>query len=218
MESVTLIDKVYSKGNEPIQIITNLIQYFRDLIITKNCSDKSLMLNLTQLGEGNLEKAQKQAESFETDEIIQIIDRLSYYANQIKDSTNKYLWLELCLIDLTNYKNLPSARNLLKRIEALESQISTGEIKVKSQERPIEIKKAEIPAIAKTAEISQKKVEEKAEPSIEVKEEKKEIKEENKPAENYVSASSTEQNTNDIHKLWISIVQNIKSTDRKSVV
>ena len=38
--SVLLIDKIYSKGNEPVQIVTNLIQYFRDLMITKNCTDK----------------------------------------------------------------------------------------------------------------------------------------------------------------------------------
>lgn len=212
MKSVTLIDKVYSKGNEPIQIITNLIQYFRDLIITKNCTDKSLMLNLTQLGEGNIDKAKAQSEGFETDEIIQIIDRLSYYANQIKDSTNKYLWLELCLIDLTNYKNLPSAKNLLKRIEELENQISTGKIEVK--ERPVEIKKIEKPTEVKPVEV--KPVEQKPQ---EIKEEEKpqeikaEVKEETvKAEEEPVSKPAHAQNTNDIHKLWISIVQNIKST------
>ena len=214
-ESVTLIDKVYSKGNEPIQIITNLIQYFRDLIITKNCKDNSLILNLTQLGEGNLEKAKEQGKAFETDEIIQIIDRLSYYANQIKDSTNKYLWLELCLIDLTNYKNLPSANNLLKRIEKIENQISTGQIEVK--ERPVEIKKIEKPLEDKT--VQQTKTEEKKEEKQvreEIKEEVKETSlkkaEENKETPVYVPQPSTDTKTNDINKLWVSILQNIKIT------
>ena len=35
-KSVPLIDMIYSKGNEPVQIVANLIQYFRDLMIVKN--------------------------------------------------------------------------------------------------------------------------------------------------------------------------------------
>ncbi len=216
-ESVALIDKVYSKGNEPIQIITNLIQYFRDLIITKNCKDDTLILNLTQLGEGNLERAKAQANLFETDEIIQIIDRLSYYANQIKDSTNKYLWLELCLIDMTNYKNLPSAKNLLKRIETLENQIKTGEIKVsKETVKQPEIKREENkPEIIKEESKTEKPqvVEQQEEqPKIET-EETEQHKEEQTPS---VQNVSTTPIGNDIQKLWISIIQNIKSTPNQS--
>ena len=34
---------------------------------------------------------------------------------------------QLCIIDLTNYKNLPSAENLLKRIELLEQKLASGD-------------------------------------------------------------------------------------------
>ena len=42
-KSVPLIDTIYSKGNEPVQIVANLIQYFRDLMLAKNCTDKDLI-------------------------------------------------------------------------------------------------------------------------------------------------------------------------------
>ena len=208
MESVTLIDKVYSKGNEPIQIITNLIQYFRDLIITKNCKDSSLILNLTRLGEGNIQKAKEQADKFETDEIIQIIDRLSDYASKINESTNKYLWLELCLIDLTNYKNLPSAKNLMKRIEELENKINSGEIsQIKREEVPI-IKQTEKPKPEiKQAEEPKKEIKVRVEKSGIEEEKKEEIKEETQETQAPIPAG-----TNDLQKLWISIIHNIKST------
>ena len=204
MESVTLIDKVYSKGNEPIQIITNLIQYFRDLIITKNCRDNSLILNLTRLGEGNIEKAKEQGEKFETDEIIQIIDRLSDYASKINESTNKYLWLELCLIDLTNYKNLPSPKNLMKRIEELENKVNSGNIPVQRQEETPVIKQAPKSEIKQPEAPKPEPKEEEIKPQI--KEEKAEA-----PREE-VEAPQIHSDTTDLQKLWISIIHNIKST------
>lgn len=133
-KSIPLIDSIYSKGNEPVQIVANLIQYFRDLMIVKNCTDKELIYSLTQINEVNYQKTKEQTENFTVSEIIQIIDRLSYYTTQIKDTTNKYMWLELCIIDLTNYKNLPSCENLLKRIEELEQKISSGNIEVSSKQ------------------------------------------------------------------------------------
>ncbi|MDD3236509.1 MAG: DNA polymerase III subunit gamma/tau [Candidatus Gastranaerophilales bacterium] len=125
-KAIELIDKIYNKGNEPIQIVNNLIQYFRDLMILKNCNDKSLVLNLTQLNENSIEKSKPQAESFEPEQIIALIDKLSYYATQIKETTNKYLWLELCLIDIANNQANMTVASLTKRIDLLESQIANG--------------------------------------------------------------------------------------------
>ena len=212
MESVSLIDKIYSKGNEPIQIITNLIQYFRDLIITKNCKDKQLVLNLTQFSETNLDTAKNQADKFETDEIIQIIDRLSYYASQSKESTNKYLWLELCLIDLTNYKNLPSAKNLMKRIETLESQIASGNINVspKTVQPQVTVKAPQPKPVQPKPEVQSEPVSSVIEP--EVKEEKKEVAE----TPQIQTTIQKQQPTGDVNTLWTSIIQNIKSPPAKA--
>ncbi len=195
-QSVPLIDNIYSKGNEPIQIVSNLIQYFRDMLIVKNCSDKELIYSLTQINEINYDKIKTQSEKFSVSEIIQIIDRLSYYSTQIKDTTNKYLWLELCIIDLTNYKNLPSAENLLKRIEELESKIQSGNFSVKSQ----------TPNVIKPTNDSQNHFEKPIQ-SVE-KHEQPIIKEVLKQEK-----SSTENNSDnsDMHNLWVSILQSIDS-------
>ena len=223
-KSVPLIDRIYSKGNEPVQIVSNLIQYFRDLMILKNCTDKELIYSLTQINETNYDKTKEQADKFNVSEIIQIIDRLSYYSVQIKDTTNKYLWLELCIIDLTNYKNLPSAENLMKRIETLESKLASGNFAApQSQPHAQPIQRAAAPQIAKPAPVEHEHhVQEtrKVEPSKQ--EQHQEVRSES-PAHNEPAAEPKPQQhmpassgSNDMHSLWVSILQSIDSPPNRA--
>ena len=223
-KSVPLIDRIYSKGNEPVQIVSNLIQYFRDLMILKNCTDKELIYSLTQINETNYDKTKEQADKFNVSEIIQIIDRLSYYSVQIKDTTNKYLWLELCIIDLTNYKNLPSAENLMKRIETLESKLASGNFAApQSQPHAQPIQRAAAPQIAKPAPVEHEHhVQETRKVEPPKQEHHQEIKSEsqihNEPAaepkpQQHMLASS---GSNDMHSLWVSILQSISSPPNRA--
>ena len=212
-KSIELIDNVYSKGNEPVQIVTNLIQYFRDVMIVKNCTDKELLYTLTQINEVNYEKTKEIADKFTVSEIIQIIDRLSYYATQIKETTNKYIWLELCIIDLTNYKNLPSAENLLKRIEELENKLANGvAIATKDiNEKPVQPKVQPAPK----QEVQPPKQEVKTvienPPPVKEKPDETQIKQETKQIETPVQKTEV-----DLQKLWISIVQSIDSVPNRA--
>ncbi len=218
-KSIQLIDNIYSKGNEPVQIVSNLIQYFRDLMIVKNCTDKELIYSLTQINETNYEKTQPQAVRFTVSEIIQIIDRLSYYAQQIKDTTNKYLWLELCIIDLTNYKNLPSTENMLKRIEALEKQLLCNSISDKKEPVSVNI-------IKPSAEIEKQKIKEQIKDiknsdtieNIQENTEKKEIIETESLQQNLTESKSLSSGilNSDIKNIWVSILQNIESPPNKA--
>ncbi|MBQ8887143.1 MAG: DNA polymerase III subunit gamma/tau [Candidatus Gastranaerophilales bacterium] len=209
-KSVPLIDSIYAKGNEPVQIVNNLIQYFRDLMILKNCSDKELIFSLTQVNEINYEKIKPQAEKFTVSEIIQIIDRLSYYTTQIKDTTNKYLWLELCIIDLTNYKNLPSAENLLKRIEVLEQQLASGVVSAPAPQRgsaPQPIQQPKPVAQAPRQQVQQVQREEIQRPQPQVQQQKQAP----------VSTPIADPKTADIHSLWVSILHSIDSPPSKAI-
>ena len=231
-KSVALIDDVYSKGNEPVQLVTNLIQYFRDVMIVKNCSDKELVYSLTQINEVNYDKAKEVADKFTVSEIIQIIDRLSYYATQIKDTTNKYLWLELCIIDLTNYKNLPSAENMLKRIEELENKLANGVVSApRPAVQPINkpepkqaapAVKAETP-VQQPAEqpVQQEKVPEEYKPVVEkvqqfAQQQTVPQTRPEKPLRNTEPAATISQKNDDLHTTWVSILQSIESLPTKA--
>lgn len=209
-KSVPLIDAIHEKGNEPVQIVSNLIQYFRDMMIVKNCPNEELIYSLTQINKLNYEKITAQAEKFTVSEIIQIIDRLSYYTTQIKDTTNKYLWLELCIIDLTNYKNLPSVENLLNRIEVLEQKLASGNFAprasvqaappVQSISQPVEETAPQRPA--QTSAVK---------PQMPVS--KPQMQEMQKPQ---VQPSMPSAGNSDLHNLWVSIVQSMESIPSKS--
>ncbi|MCD7878899.1 MAG: DNA polymerase III subunit gamma/tau [Candidatus Gastranaerophilales bacterium] len=213
-KSVPLIDNIYSKGNEPVQIVTNLTGYFRDLMIVKNCSDKDLIYSLTQLNELNLEKTQEQAKKFSVSEIIQIIDRLAYYAVQIKETTNKYIWLELAIIDLTNYKNLPSAENLLKRIEVLERQIESGthiqpqKVTTQAIQRPEFKETIKNTSPTQVSDVNSEKQSEKlVSPVPEVV---------NPEPQKEVIQNQKQEQPSDMHTLWVSILQSIDSPPNRA--
>ena len=216
-KSISLIDNIYSKGNEPVQIVTNLIRYFRDLMIIKNCSDKELIYSLTQINEMNYDKLKPQAEKFSVSEIIQIIDKLSYYASQIKETTDKYLWLELCIIDLTNYKNLPSVDNLLNRIQTLEKKLQNGEFTVPAAiEKPsaISVKPAGADIIEPDKIHSSSQI-------GNIKPDMFDFKEvsEKKPEEKNILSTSMEtvkSENIDTEKLWVSILQSIDSPPNRA--
>ncbi len=211
LKSIELIDNIYAKGNEPIQLVTNLVQYFRDIMLVKNCNDKEILYSLTRINELYYDKAKEIADKFTVSEIIQIIDRLSYYAVQIKETTNKYLWLELCIIDLTNYKNLPSAENMLKRIEELENKLSSGYVQAKGAVGAVEVKRPQAnngdeiklsePIIEKQENNVIKSV------SAPIKSASEEIKKE--PEKHYTA-------DNDMQKLWVSILQSIDSLPNRA--
>ena len=103
--AVQKVNEIYSKGNEPLQIIENLIQYFRNLSIVKTCKDEKIAADLTLLSKDIIETMKKQAQSVSVNKIAKIIDRLTYYHKEIKYTNNRYLWLELCFIDLTSDTN-----------------------------------------------------------------------------------------------------------------
>ena len=120
-KALTLLDSVYNKGNEPFQIITNLIQYFRNLLVVKNCTDRKIAAELTQLSEAHILQQKEQSQNIEPEQILYIIERLSFYSKEIKDTTNRYLWLELCIIELSSNVKFSSYSQLIERIERLES-------------------------------------------------------------------------------------------------
>ena len=119
-ECIKTLDEIYSKGNEPIQIITNLIQYIRNLLILKNLSDRDAVRNLTQLSDDYLKKMSMQVQEVSSEQLLYIIEKLSTYLKEIKSAPNPYMWSQLCFIDLTTVKHV-SYDELLKRIEQLES-------------------------------------------------------------------------------------------------
>ena len=120
INAVKILEKVYNSGNEPVQILSNLMYYFKNLLIVKNC-DANTTIELTNLNEVQLKELDKQKEVVETHQIVFLIEKIANYIKEIKTTVNQQMWLEVALIDLSNLTNNTKLIELQTRLQALES-------------------------------------------------------------------------------------------------
>jgi DNA polymerase-3 subunit gamma/tau len=219
--AIELLEKIYNSGNEPTQILLNMLAYFKNLLIVKNCSGEELLLDLTQLNTAQLKSLGEQAEQIETHQITFVIEKIIYYIKELKTTTNQHLWLEVAIIDLANLAQNTSLLELQERITKLES----GVVEVP--------KRASAPA-----RMPQRPVEQVAPPPAEIKESKTEEKEvPEKPVAHAPKAEETpspiqaeedfapvpvakhkEASDSGLSDMWIGLLQNISSTPTVSLL
>ena len=124
-----ILTAIHDRGNEPSRILTALIQYFRDMLILKSCTDKNFILSSTKINEEIFDKISKQAENLDTQTIIYYIDKITYHFSKLKEANNKYLRAELCLLELAGTPKIPTIAELTERVAMLEEKISSANIK-----------------------------------------------------------------------------------------
>ena len=118
-EAIEILNEIYNAGNEPLQILTNLSEYFKNLLIIKTCR-KELLPELTGLNEPQIAEMLKQKDQLETQQIVFLLERITYYIKEVKLATNQHLWLEVGMIDLANMTENTTLLDLQNRVKALE--------------------------------------------------------------------------------------------------
>ena len=198
-EAIELLNEIYNSGNEPLQILTNLGEYFKNLLIAKTCS-KNLLPELTGLNEPQIEEITSQVKNLETQQIVFLIERISYYIKEIKTATNQHLWLEVGIIDLANMTENSTLLDLQNRVRALEG----GETPVHTPVQPTL-------NVTRPAPIQPEAVSKKTEP-------KTEIAEATKPKNTETDTTftpppmSNQSDSKDLYALWQAILSNISAT------
>ena len=119
-EAVEELEKIYNSGNEPVQILTNLMDYLKNLLIVKNCKQE-IAFELTQANDAQVKALTVQAENIETHQIVFLIDKCADYIKELKLTNNPRLWLEVAIIDLANLTENTLLVELQNRISRLES-------------------------------------------------------------------------------------------------
>lgn len=123
-----ILNSIVSQGSEPIQIVRELMFYFRNLLIVKTINKKDDFSQLIDLSEVYFDKLKLQAEQFEILELTQIVEKLAELEKTIKSSSQQYLWLEVGLINICNRNEITLIHNLEDRIAKLEDVINSGNI------------------------------------------------------------------------------------------
>ena len=206
-EAIEILNEIYNAGNEPLQILTNLSEYFKNLLVAKNCR-KELLYELTGLNEPQLEELLKQKDLLETQQVVFLLDRITYYIKEIKLASNQRLWLEVSMIDLANMSENTKILDLQNRLKALEA----GGGYVKSGINAINIKESPAPAapaVTRPAPV----------PPVD-KQEQQAVTPKVSPAEDVFTPPpiSKKVSGNDISALWQALLSNIKSPSTKALL
>ena len=203
-EAIAILNDIYNSGNEPLQILVNLSEYFKNLLIVKNCKN-DLLSELTGLNQIQLDELNKQKESLETQQIVFLLERITYYIKEVKLAVNQHLWLEVGIIDLSNMAENTKLIDLLDRVNALES----GAAPVHNTQKNIQ------PAVTRPAPVQPKKEEVNALVSEPV----KNVKSETSDSDMFTPPPmSKKSDKTDIHSLWEALLANIKSVPTKALL
>ena len=132
-----ILNTIHDRGNEPSRILTALIQYLRDSLILKSTSDKDFVLSSTKINENIYGKISEQIKDLDTQTIIYYIDRITYHLSKLKETNNKYMWAELCLIELVGTPKIPTLAELAEKVRILEEKLSTGVMPVTQSVQPV---------------------------------------------------------------------------------
>ncbi len=143
-EAIEDLEKIYNSGNEPVQILTNLMDYLKNLLIVKNCR-KEIVFELTQANEAQLKALNAQCENIETHQIVFLIDKCSEYIKELKLTNNPRLWLEVAIIDLANLTENTKLVELQNRLARLEGGAASVQNNYGNVSKPVNV------AVFKTA-------------------------------------------------------------------
>lgn len=222
------LEKIYNSGNEPVQILTNLMDYLKNLLIIKNCR-KEIVFELTQANEAQVEALTKQIENLETHQIVFLIDKCSEYIKELKLTNNPRLWLEVAIIDLANLTENTSLVELQNRIARLEggavqpvkvaayktppAPVMKHEIEhakpdiVKQMQKVEEVKTGPVRKVENSIPVSQSK------PTVEQSDQKEETSDDFSPMPQSKPANGT-----DISVLWGQLLTLIQSPPTRALL
>ena len=226
INAIKLLEKVYNSGNEPVQILNNLMYYFKNLLIVKNC-DNETSLELTNLNEAQLKQLNHQKEEVETHQVVFLIEKTANYIKEIKTTTNQQMWLEVALIDLSNLTNNTKLIELQNRIQALEG----GEVSV-TPVRPVvtpPLERVSVPVQKSVVqEIKQETVQTTSETVKEIKQEEtnvvtiEETKQQDQVEEKDdftpMPKAKMLDPTTDIRSLWATLLSHVKSPSTQALL
>ncbi len=118
-QALEVLNDIYNQGNEPSQILSNLLEYLRNALILKSVGDVSNAV--VQLNDEQTKILKEKLESLETHQLVSLIDKCATYVKELKLTSNPKLWLDVAVLDMSNLAQNTKLEDLQRRISMLES-------------------------------------------------------------------------------------------------
>ena len=123
-ESLVLLNDILSKGKDIKQILIELVQYFREIMLYQVEGSAQKFSS----SESN-EVLKKHSRCFSYDELVEYIKSIHSVINELRFSPQPRITLEVLLVTLCNVNLQQNQTALLRRIEMLEENLKNGNIK-----------------------------------------------------------------------------------------
>ncbi len=221
-KAVELLNKIYNSGNEPIQILSNLLDYLKNLLVVKTCRNE-IIFELTQANEIQLKELKNQCENLEVHQIVSLIDKCANYIKELKLTNNPRLWLEVGIIDLANLAENTKLSELQTRLNRLEGgavqPVNISQFKTP----PMPVSKPEMRPVTKPISTTETKKDAPAPVSPEKKESLKETEKETETmqvSQNDFSPmpKSKPSAAGELSQLWGQLLENVQSPPTRALL
>ena len=126
-KSLQILNDFIIWGKDVRNLVNNLIDHFRNLMVCKISNDLDEIISLP---EETIDLLKQQAETIDTNNLIRILNILSEAQDGMKISSNPRVLMEVTMMKIAQPMFDESKEALIKRIENLEQKIESGNIKV----------------------------------------------------------------------------------------
>ena len=127
-----IVEQIYNYGYDMKAFYQDLMQQFRDLLISLISRENDLI----EIPENDREKAHEQAQKAGRERLQVILNLLMKHEEHLRYTTNPRLLIEAVMLQLCQLKDFLSFEELLKRVEGLEKRLSGATGHVPSSHTP----------------------------------------------------------------------------------
>ena len=126
-KSLEILNEFIIWGKDIRNLINDLIDHFRNLMVCKVSKDLDEIISLP---EESIERLKEQSQNVDINDLIRILNILSETQDSMKSSSNTRILAEVTIMKIAQPMFDESKEALIKRIENLEEKIESGNIKV----------------------------------------------------------------------------------------
>ncbi|MDF2522938.1 MAG: polymerase subunit gamma/tau [Clostridiales bacterium] len=120
---LTLVERLVMDGKDISQFVSDIVQYYRNLLICKVTGKPE---EIIEASEETFGRMFKQIKGLEKDEIIYCIKELSLLESNLKWAAHPRILLEVAFIKLCECRNTSDENDILGRLSLLEKKMSSG--------------------------------------------------------------------------------------------
>lgn len=129
-KSLQILNEFVIWGKDIRNLINDLIDHFRNLMVCKVSSELDEIISLP---EETIQQLKLQSKEVDVNDLIRILNILSTTQDQMRTSSNPRILAEVTMMKIAQPMFDESKEALIKRIENLEKTIESGNIKINTQ-------------------------------------------------------------------------------------